>query len=292
MENNNYKKWGNIRKGTLNIDEVEEIQIKTYSPYTGQTAYALEFKIGALNVMALPNGLGFPCKVTLTSEIKQYCQQYTSGNNGSYYGAIVNPSGGTSPLYINIPSWMLSASESFSTDLILAPYNGGYILMPLRVAVVNVQPDWNDSSDTSLSYIRNKPSVEVTGNRTTSISSSTTYTTNRYPTVNAVKNYVASELQSYVPDVSGKEDTINKTDDISNNNTSTTKYPSAKGVYDFVNTNYQAKGSYATTQDISGKEDVINKVESWSSTPTDTNYPSEKLVYDTIGDVETILNSL
>ena len=35
-------------------------------------------------------------------------------------------------------------------------------------------------------------------------------------------------------------------------------------------------------QDISGKEDTSNKVSSWSSTTTDTHYPSEKLVKDSL----------
>lgn len=38
-------------------------------------------------------------------------------------------------------------------------------------------------------------------------------------------------------------------------------------------------------QNISGKEDVSNKVTSWSSTTTDTNYPSEKLVKDSLDSV-------
>lgn len=37
-------------------------------------------------------------------------------------------------------------------------------------------------------------------------------------------------------------------------------------------------GLNIVAQDISGKEDKSNKVTTWSSTTTDTNYPSEKLV--------------
>ena len=37
-------------------------------------------------------------------------------------------------------------------------------------------------------------------------------------------------------------------------------------------------------QDISGKEDISNKVTSWSSTTSDTNYPSEKLVKSALDD--------
>lgn len=45
----------------------------------------------------------------------------------------------------------------------------------------------------------------------------------------------ASDLASgVIPDVSGKEDTSNKTSDISSNASSTTKYPTTKGVADYV----------------------------------------------------------
>lgn len=41
-------------------------------------------------------------------------------------------------------------------------------------------------------------------------------------------------------------------------------------------------GLNIVAQDISGKEDKSNKVATWSSTTTDTNYPSEKLVKDAL----------
>lgn len=42
--------------------------------------------------------------------------------------------------------------------------------------------------------------------------------------------------------------------------------------------------AYITSSAISGKEDTSNKVSSWSSTTTDTHYPSEKLVKDSLDD--------
>jgi hypothetical protein len=50
-------------------------------------------------------------------------------------------------------------------------------------------------------------------------------------------------------------------------------------------------GGWTSNADISF-ENSSNKVTSWSVTPSDTKYPSEKLVYDTIGDVETLLAAL
>ena len=45
-------------------------------------------------------------------------------------------------------------------------------------------------------------------------------------------------------------------------------------------------------QDDSGKEDKTNKVTSIDSNSTDTQYPSAKCVYDLIGDIESILETL
>lgn len=44
--------------------------------------------------------------------------------------------------------------------------------------------------------------------------------------------------------------------------------------------------------DLSGYEKVENKVTSLSSSSTDTQYPSAKCVYDLIGDLEAILETL
>lgn len=52
----------------------------------------------------------------------------------------------------------------------------------------------------------------------------------------------------------------------------TTKALTQKGTFE----------TFLTSSDISGKEDKSNKKTSWSSTVSDTNYPSEKLVKDTI----------
>ena len=48
----------------------------------------------------------------------------------------------------------------------------------------------------------------------------------------------------------------------------------------------------SAVQDVSGKEDKSNKVTTLSGSSTDTQYPSAKCVYDLIGDVETILQTL
>lgn len=59
----------------------------------------------------------------------------------------------------------------------------------------------------------------------------------------------ASDLASgVIPDVSGKENTSNKTSDISTNKTSTTKYPTTKGVADYLDA------------ELAGIEDVLDAI--------------------------------
>ena len=71
----------------------------------------------------------------------------------------------------------------------------------------------------------------------------------------------------------------NKKNDISGDFTSdTASYPTVQAVKTYVN----GQGYLTTHQDISGKEDSSNKVTSWSGATSDTRYPSEKLVKDSL----------
>ena len=99
-------------------------------------------------------------------------------------------------------------------------------------------------------------------------------------------------------DITGKEDKSNKVTSMTASSTDT-QYPSAKAVYDALEEkadedDIPTKTSDLTNdgdgtnpfltqhQDISGKEDKSSKVSSWSATPTNSNYPSEKLVKDSL----------
>lgn len=87
--------------------------------------------------------------------------------------------------------------------------------------------------------------------------------------------------------------TSNKVNSISSSSTNT-QYPSAKAVYDELQTKADTAdiptatsdltndSGFLTSQDISGKENTSNKVTSMSSSSTDTQYPSAKAVYDAI----------
>ena len=58
----------------------------------------------------------------------------------------------------------------------------------------------------------------------------------------------------------------------------TVSYPTVQAVKTYV----EGKGYLTSHQDISGKEDKSNKVSSWSGTTSDSRYPSEKLVKDSL----------
>lgn len=266
MGNNNYKKWDNIRRGVLQVCEADSVYTSSVNVAPGVTLPGLVVTVNGQNVVNYPDNL--PCKIIGSQELVSFIT--APSNNGKI---ILNSTGGYSSISITGNFSYPSSSD----DYLLYKDDSIYYLSRLCDAMYPVQANWSTSNSASPSYIRNKPSVEVTENRETSIVAGRNYTSssyqNKYPTVNAVKNYVTSELQSYVPDVSGKEDTSNKTDDISNNNTSTTKYPSAKGVYDFVN---------AAVQNVS-----VTTVQTISSSSLQTEIPSAIAVYNYVNGLET-----
>lgn len=56
--------------------------------------------------------------------------------------------------------------------------------------------------------------------------------------------------------------------------------------YMYINNKWEVLGGGSGGADVSGKEDKFNKVSSWGATTSDEKYPSEKLVKDTIDDLE------
>ena len=151
-------------------------------------------------------------------------------------------------------------------------------------------------------------------NKKTNISGDYSGDTNSYPTVDAVKTYI--DNQGFITqhqDISGKEDKTNKVTSWSAT-TSDSRYPSEKlvktsldskvdssSISDVVRTSNTTglikndgsidTNTYITSASISGKEDKDNKVTSWSSTVSNSKYPSEKLVKDSLDDKANI-NSL
>ena len=98
-----------------------------------------------------------------------------------------------------------------------------------------------------------------------------------YPTTLINKDYLIEHQ-----DISGKANTVDLADvAVSGSYDDLANKPTIPivptNVSDFTN-----DSGYLTSQDISGKENTSNKVTSLSSSSTDTQYPSAKLVYDSL----------
>lgn len=264
MGNNNYKKWDNIRRGVLQVHEADSVYAGSVNVAPGVTLPSLVVTVNGQNVVNYPDNL--PCKIIGSQELVSFIT--APSNNGKM---ILNSTGGYSS--INITGNF--SYPSSSDDYLLYKDDGIYYLSRLCDAMYPVQANWSTSNSASPSYIRNKPSVEVTGNKLTSSQTIDTYKANttKYPTTKAVYDFVTSSLQSYVPDVSGKEDTSNKTNDISSNNTSTTKYPSAKGVYDFVSA-------------------AVEPVQTINANSTSTEIPSAAAVWAKVQELQQSINNI
>lgn len=108
-----------------------------------------------------------------------------------------------------------------------------------------------------------------TANKKNNISGDFASDTVSYPTVQAVKNFIASAI-------SGKADADSLADvATSGSYTDLTNKPSIPTKTSELNND---SGFLTTHQDISGKQDKSNIVTSWSVTTSDAKYPSEKLV--------------
>ena len=60
----------------------------------------------------------------------------------------------------------------------------------------------------------------------------------------------------------------------------------------YSSSSINAQSGIAVASAISGKQDTSNLVTSVSGSSTDSQYPSAKLFYDTVGDIETLLQGL
>ncbi|MCR5026982.1 MAG: hypothetical protein K6A34_06045 [Methanobrevibacter sp.] len=114
---------------------------------------------------------------------------------------------------------------------------------------------------------------EDTSNKVTSLSDSSTDT--QYPSAKLVYDELADKLDA--------ADVPTKTSDLTNDGDGTNDFVTKSTTSGLIKNDGSIDTStYLTShQDISGKEDKSNKVKStagWSSTTSDDNYPSEKLV--------------
>lgn len=99
----------------------------------------------------------------------------------------------------------------------------------------------------------------------------------------------ATDLASgVIPDVSGKEDTSNKTSDISSNKTNTTKYPTTKGVADYAEAKMTIVAASGTTLTASVDNYYLFSSEVGTlaitlTTPSDTTHITKAIFMFTTG---------
>lgn len=157
--------------------------------------------------------------------------------------------------------------------------------------------------------------ISSTDTNTTSVSYTTTGDGNAVTSVTASGSTITvtkgTTFLTKHQDISGKENTSNKVSSWSATTTDA-HYPSEKLVKSALDGKYakpsggipksdlasavqtslgKADTALQAHQNISGKEDKSNKVTSWSSTTTNTNYPSEKLVKDSLDSVYSAINN-
>ena len=132
-------------------------------------------------------------------------------------------------------------------------------------AEVNVQSDWSVTDTSSDAFIKNKPAIPTVNNGTLTIQKNGTNV--QTFTANASSNVTANIT---VP---------TQTSELTNNSgflTSSTGVTSVNG----------------NTGAVTGVQTTSNLVTSVSSSSTNAQYPSAKLFYDTIGDIESVLQTL
>ena len=147
--------------------------------------------------------------------------------------------------------------------------------------VMKISSSGGGGGSTNYNDLSNKPSINnvtLQGNKTLNdlgIQPSGNYVTpSDLSTVATTGNY---------SDLNGKPTIPTKTSDLNNDSGFITN--SVDNL-----TNYYTKSSTDTL--LGNKEDKSNKVTSLSSSSTDTQYPSAKCVYDLVGDIQTLLDTL
>lgn len=148
---------------------------------------------------------------------------YGTGGGGGGVQSDWNETNTSSLAYIkNKPNLATVATSGSYNDLSNKP----------TIPAAQVQADWNVTSTSSKAFIKNKPTIPAAQ-------------------VNSDWNATSGVAQILnkptIPDVSGKEDTSNKTSDISSNKTNTTKYPTTKGVADYAEAKMAIVAASGTT---------------------------------------------
>ena len=186
-----------------------------------------------------------------------------------------------------VKSFISSAisGKANSSDLATVATSGSYNDLTNKPSIPDSTSDLtNDSGFLTSSDISGK---EDSSNKVTSWSVTTSDT--KYPSEKLTK----SSLDNKVDKVNGKGLSTNDFTDTYKNAIDGLSDVASSGSYtDLTNkpsipdstSDLTNDSGFITSSAISGKEDSSNKVTSWTSTTTDTHYPSEKLVKDSLDD--------
>ena len=222
---------------------------------TNDDGEVISTALNDLNLRTNGNSSDIEALQSVVTNVPEYYQ--LDGNTyyptNGYVGMTSYPSWGNVQSKPTIRTSVRAASSASNTDLVSEKAVASALASAGQVDNVTL----NGVSATISNKTAALPlSVSSTGdgNVVTGVSLSSNSTT-----INVTKGSI---------DMSSKEDTANKltSGSLSSYSTNTTKYPSAKIVYDAIST----------------KEDSSNKVTSLSASSTDTQYPSAKAVYDAL----------
>ena len=166
-------------------------------------------------------------------------------------------------------------------------------------AEVNVQSDWDQTITTADDYIKNKPSLATvaTSGSYNDLSNKPTIPTVNNATLTIQKNgtTVKTFTANASANVTANITVPTKTSDLTNDSgflTSSTAVTSFNGSTGAITYTAPVTSVNGSTGAITGLQTTSNLVTSVSGSSTDSQYPSAKLFYDTIGNVETILQTL
>lgn len=150
-------------------------------------------------------------------------------------------------------------------------------------AEVNVQANWTQTTTTADDYIKNKPTLATvaTSGSYNDLSNKPTIPTVNNATLTIQKN--GSTVNTF---------TANASSNVTANITVPTQTSELTNNSGFLTSSTGVTSVNGNTGAVTGIQTTSNLVTSVSSSSTNSQYPSAKLFYDTVGDVESVLQTL
>lgn len=196
-------------------------------------------------------------------------QTYDATSTNAQSGVAIAGAGFLTGITSGDVTTALGYTPASSSSLATVATSGDYDDLSNKptIPVAQVNSDWNANS--GVAEILNKPTLG-----TMAAESASDYTkTSGLATVATSGSY---------NDLSNKPTIPTTTDNVTSGSSAALTSGGA----------YTALQSYATTSAIANMQTTTNLVTSVSSASTDSQYPSAKLLYDTVGNIETLLHNI